>query len=150
MEAQRSRENVNQKQVTTDDGEGSNRVTAISVADQYDMEAVVGILRSHGFSIDPDGTGFETDQVIHTRGAHNGDIFVFPSGSVVAWSLPEDVVSDLATKILFPAAIHPHPKHRMEMEDLEYHEDAKRDTSSMRGDVIILGAKLSQLEGEPR
>lgn len=121
-------------------------MTAISVADQFDMDAVIRILRSHGFPIDPDGTGFESDQVIHTRGVNNGDIFVFPSGSLVAWSLPEDVASDLATKTLFPAAINPH-MDQVEVEDLEYEEDPTRDHSSVKGDVIMLGKKLdSKLE----
>jgi len=140
VEAQRSREKVNQPHHVVAESEGSNRVTAFSVADQFDMEAVVRILRSHGFTIDPDGTGFESDQVIHTRGVNNGDIFVFPSGSLVAWSLPEDVVSDLATKTLLPAATNSHID-QIEMEDLEYTEDPKRDYSNIKGDVITLGTK---------
>jgi uncharacterized Rmd1/YagE family protein len=115
-----------------------NRVTALSVADQFDMDAVKRILRSHGFPIDPDQTGFESDQVIHTRGVNNGDIFVFPSGSLVAWSLPEDVALDLATKSLLPAAINP-LVDQLEKEDLEYEEDPKRDNSTIKGDVILLG-----------
>ncbi|EDN97476.1 hypothetical protein SS1G_12001 [Sclerotinia sclerotiorum 1980 UF-70] len=106
------------------------------------MEAVARILRSHGFSIDPDGTGFESDEVIHTRGVNNGDIFVFPSGSLVAWSLPQDVVTDLATKTLLPAAIDSHVTD-VEIEDLECEEDAKRENSSIRGDIIVLGTKDS-------
>ena len=141
-EAQRSRENTIKRRYAVTEIEGSNRVTAISVADQFDMDSVVRILRSHGFPIDPDGTDFESDQVIHTRGVNNGDIFVFPSGSLVAWSLPEDVVSDLATKTLLPAALNPH-MDQMEMEDLEYAEDPKRENSSIKGDIITLGTKPS-------
>jgi uncharacterized Rmd1/YagE family protein len=140
VEAQRSRENAFRHRDANSDVEGSNRVTAISVADQFDMDSVVRIFRSHGFPIDPDDTGFDSDQVIHTRGVNNGDIFVFPSGSLVAWSLPEDVVSDLATKTLLPAAINPH-MDQMEMEDLEYTEDQNRDHSNIKGDVITLGTK---------
>lgn len=146
VEAQRSRENTLRRRDTVRDAEGINRVTAVSVADQFDMDAVVQILRSHGFPIDPDDTGFDSDQVIHTRGVNNGDIFVFPSGSLVAWSLPEDVVSDLATKTLLPAAISPH-MDQMEMEDLEYAEDPKRENSNIKGDVITLGTKQS-LQGD--
>ena len=147
VEAQRSRENtLRQKDVVTGT-KGSNRVTAVSVADQFDMDAVVRILRSHGFPIDPDETGFDSDQVIHTRGVNNGDIFVFPSGSLVAWSLPEDVVSDLATKTLLPAAVSPH-MDQMEMEDLEYAEDPKRESSNIKGDVITLGTKHSSQDAE--
>jgi uncharacterized Rmd1/YagE family protein len=140
VEAQRSRENTLRRRDVVKDVEGNNRVTAISVADQFDMDAVARILRSHGFPIDPDETGFDSDQVIHTRGVNNGDIFVFPSGSLVAWSLPEDVVSDLATTTLIPAAISPH-MDQMEMEDLEYAEDPKRENSNIKGDVITLGTR---------
>jgi len=146
VEAQRSRQNTLQLRAAVEDVEGINRVTAVSVADQFNMDAVVRILRSHGFPIDPDETGFDSDQVIHTRGVNNGDIFVFPSGSMVAWSLPEDVVSDLATKSLLPAAISPH-MDQMEMEDLEYAEDPKRENSNIKGDVITLGTKPS-LQGD--
>jgi uncharacterized Rmd1/YagE family protein len=149
VEAQRSKENTIKRRNVVTEEEGSNRVTAISVADQFDMDAVVRILRSHGFPIDPDGTDFESDQVIHTRGVNNGDIFVFPSGSLVAWSLPEDVVSDLATKTLLPAALNPH-MDQMEMEDLEYAEDPKRESSTIKGDIIALGTKPSaQVDPNP-
>lgn len=150
VEAQRSRSSTIRQRDAADNGEGNNRVTAISVADQFDMDAVIRILRSHGFPIDPDDTGFESDQVIHTRGVNNGDIFVFPSGSLVAWSLPEDVASDLATKTLLPAAINSH-MDQVEVEDLEYEEDPMRDHSSVKGDVILLGTKLeSKSEGQLR
>lgn len=146
VEAQRSRTNAFRQNEAVSRSNGNNRVTALSVADQFDMEAVKRILRSHGFPIDPDGTGFESDQIIHTRGANNGDIFVFPSGSLVAWSLPEDVAIDLATKSLLPAAINP-LVDQLEKEDLEYEEDPKRDNSTIKGDVIMLGTKTdSQLE----
>jgi len=119
------------------------------MADQFNMDRVIEILRSHGFTIDPDGTGFDPDQVVHTRGVNNGDLFVFPSGSLVAWSLPEDVASTLATKTLLPAAINPHID-RMEIEDLEYEEDPKRDSSSIKGDVIMLGTKTeAQIQEQP-
>src|SRR6202044_963444 len=77
VEAQRSRENTLRRRDAVTDVEGNNTVTAISVADQFDMDAVVRILQSHGFPIDPDETGFDSDQIIHTRGVNNGDIFVF-------------------------------------------------------------------------
>lgn len=140
VEAQRSRTNTLREQNATHTGAALNRVTAISVADQFDMKAVIRILRSHGFTIDPDGTGFQSDEVIHTRGKNDGDIFVFPSGTLVAWALAEDVVSDLATKALLPAAMNPHMA-QMEKEDLEYEEDPKRDNSTIKGDVIMLGTK---------
>ena len=140
VEAQRSRANAFRPSDEVSRGEGNNRVTALSVADQFDMDAVKRILRSHGFAVDPDQTGFDSDQVIHTRGVNNGDIFVFPSGSLVAWSLPEDVAHEIATKSLLPAAINP-LVDQLEKEDLEYEEDPKRDNSTIKGDVIFLGTK---------
>lgn len=142
MEAQRSRESSNHRPDTSTEEPSNSTVTAISVADQFDMNAVVRVLRSHGFPINPDGTDFETDQVVHTRGVNNGDIFVFPSGSLVAWSLPEDVVSDLATRILLPAAMNPRVAD-MEVEDLEYVEDQNRESSNIKGDTITLGTKTA-------
>lgn len=150
VEAQRSRESI-QKKEKSSPGETNNSVTAMSVADKFDMEEVVRILRSHGFPIDPDGTGFGSDEVIHTRGVNNGDIFVFPSGSLVAWSLPEDVVFDLATKTLLPAAESPHIE-QIEMENLEYMEDKTRENSGFKGDIITLGMRKggSQAERQSR
>ncbi|PQE28047.1 hypothetical protein CJF32_00005857 [Rutstroemia sp. NJR-2017a WRK4] len=143
VEAQRSRQSaIRPGTASPGNAEGTNRVIAISVADYFDMDAVIRILRAHGFLIDPDETGFEPDQVIHTRGVNNGDIFVFPSGSLVAWSLPEDVVRDLATKTLLPAAVDPHVG-AVELEDLECEEDPSRDSSSLKGDIIVLGMKDS-------
>lgn len=142
VEAQRSRETSNHQPNISARAKSNSTITAISVADQFDMDAVVRILRSHGFPINPDGTDFETDQVVHTRGVNNGDIFVFPSGSLVAWSLPEDVVSDLATRILLPAAMNPRVDE-IEIEDLEYVEDANRENSNIKGDTITLGTKTA-------
>jgi len=142
VEAQRSRETSPRKPDALAGETRNNTVTAISVADQFDMDVVVRILRSHGFPINPDETDFETDQVVHTRGVNNGDIFVFPSGSLVAWSLPEEVVSDLATKTLLPAALYPRTE-LIEMEDLEYMEDPTRESSCIKGDVITLGTKMA-------
>lgn len=97
------------------------------------------ILRYHGFIIDPDGTGFLPDQVVHTRGFNNGDIFVFPSGTVVSWALSKESVTDLATSLL-SAAVSPNIKEK-ELEDLQFEDDPQRDHSSLRGDVITLGTK---------
>lgn len=148
VEAQRSRENATQPRPVEDAGD-ITQVTAITAADQFDMEAVAKLLRSHGFPLNPDETDFEPDQIIHTRGVNNGDIFVFPSGTLVAWGLPEDVVHDMATKTLLPAAIRPHI-NQLEMENLEYAEDDKKDSSGIKGDVITLGTKLNSALGKPK
>lgn len=143
VEAQRSREeNIRRKEHKTETIDSANLVTAICVAEELDMSAVVRILRSHGFPIDPYGTGFPDEQVVHTRGVNDGDIFVFPSGTVVAWSLPEDVAITLATQTLKPAAINPYVDQLLEVEDLEFKEDPTRENSSIKGDVITLGTKM--------
>ena len=140
VEAQRSRENKPIPREDANDVEGRGSIVAISVADQFDMDVIVSILRLNGFQIDPDGTGFETDQLIHARNLNDGDIFVFSSGTLVTWDLPTDVASGLATKTLRPAAVKYH-KDKVEMEDLEYEVDSTRDHSTLKGDVIILGTK---------
>ena len=45
----------------------------------------------------------------------------------------------LVSKTLLPAAKY--PLHRLEEEDLEYSEDPKKESSSIKGDRIILGTK---------
>lgn len=143
VEAQRSRDdNLRRQDNATEVVDSGNLVTAICVAEELDMSAVVRILRSHGFPIDPHGTGFPDEQVVHTRGVNDGDIFVFPSGTVVAWSLPEDVAITLATQTLKPAAINPYIDNLVEVEDLEYKEDPTRENSSIKGDLITLGTKM--------
>lgn len=75
-------------------------------------------------------------------------MFVFPSGTVVSWSLPEALALKLATETLMPAAINPHVG-QVEIEDLEYKEDPSRETSSIKGDIITLGTKKESLEEDP-
>lgn len=122
------------------------------------MRRVRDILQEKGYEPDPLGTGLYP-QVVHVqipidsiRRVGNpqttdlssdevGDIFVFPSGTVVAWSLPEGFTSFLATRTLLPAAECAHVDD-LETEDLEYVEDPKRENSSIKGDTIILGTKL--------
>jgi uncharacterized Rmd1/YagE family protein len=127
--------------------DGSSAISAVCVAESFDMDAVVSALQVHGFRLDPDNTGFEVHEVVHARGAATGDIFVFPSGTVVTWSLPPDVVTTLATRHLLPAAEDPHVE-RKEVEDLEYVEDPSRDSSTMTGDVVVLGTKAEVDAGD--
>lgn len=133
--------------VAADAVQGSSTISAVCVAESFDMDAVVDALQVHGFHLDPDGSGFEVHEVVHARGANNGDIFVFPSGTVVTWSLPPDVVTTLATRHLLPAAEDPHVD-RKEVEDLEYVVDDTRDTSTVSGDVVVLGTKAEADEGD--
>ena len=134
-------------------------VTAICAAEEYDIAHVARILEGFGHQLDPYGT-YLYPQVVHvalpvqtsSSAQENatwttGDLFVFPSGTVVAWDIPEAVLSALVSKALLPAAQFPLDK--VEEEDLEYLEDPKRENSSIRGDTIILGTKLAHAQAEP-
>ncbi|KAL7619511.1 hypothetical protein AAE478_010051 [Parahypoxylon ruwenzoriense] len=118
-------------------------ISSICVAQSFDMEAVQEILRLHAFELDPDGTEFDATGVVHARGINNGDIFVFPSGTVVAWSVPADALMTLATKQLIRAAELPH-LNRLEMEELEFIVDETRETSYMKGEVVVLGTRAQE------
>ena len=120
--------------------DGSSTISAVCVAESFDMDTVVDILKNHGFALDPDNTGFELHEVVHARGFNNGDIFVFPSGTVVTWALPPDVVNTLATKHLLPAAEQPFIENKEE-EDLEFLVDHEQDQSRVSGDVVVLGTR---------
>ncbi|KAI0487016.1 hypothetical protein F4859DRAFT_324227 [Xylaria cf. heliscus] len=128
-----------------DETDSSRSIRAICVAQSFDMAQVQEILRFHGFELDPDGTDFDTQAVVHARGVNNGDIFVFPSGTVVTWSVSQDILVKLASKHLIRAASFPH-LDRAEMEMLEFAPDESRDTSYMKGEVVILGTKAQELE----
>ncbi|KAL8679251.1 MAG: hypothetical protein Q9186_004442 [Xanthomendoza sp. 1 TL-2023] len=135
-------------------GSRSRTVTAYCAAEQYDIAAVANILKNAAYHLDPYETGLYP-QVVHVevpnqtpsrrlegRGLTTGDVFIFPSGTVVAWDVPESTMSFLVSRTLVPAAIHP-CHQQLEEEDLEYLEDPTRDASSIKGDTIILGTKPS-------
>lgn len=152
VEAQRSRDGKVDKRLQTGSlVTGSKTVTAICAAEEYDISHVARILQSFGHDLDP----YKTElfpQVVHAvlpvqtsspdsdeTTWRTGDLFVFPSGTIVAWGLPDHVTSSIVSKALLPAAIYPLGK--VEEEDLEYTEDSKRDNSSIKGDTIILGTR---------
>ncbi|KAH6606077.1 hypothetical protein Trco_005230 [Trichoderma cornu-damae] len=122
----------------------SNMVSATCIAEAFNMPVVLEILSSHGFAIDPDGTRFDAAEVVHARGVNGGDIFVFPSGTIVTWSLPPDVV----TKQILRAAEEPHPEKLREVEDLEFATDNGRETSTLKGDVVVLGTRKEHKDGD--
>ena len=126
-------------------------MTAVCAAEEYDIVHVSKILQSFGYEVDPYKTELYP-QVVHvalpvqmdptgqqesTLGT--GDLFVFPSGTVVAWAIPEAQLSALVSTALLPAARYPLDQN--EEEDFEYIEDPKRENSNIRGDRIILGTK---------
>lgn len=124
--------------------EPSNVVSATCVSESFKMPLVLEILSSHGFAIDPDGTGFDANEVLHARGVNGGDIFVFPSGTIVTWSLPPDVV----TRQIMRAAEEAHSVESREFEDLEFTTDTNRETSVLKGDVIVLGTRKEHRDND--
>lgn len=130
--------------MVANESDSSTIVSATCIAEAFNMPMVLDILSSHGFAIDPDNTGFDANEVLHARGVNGGDIFVFPSGTVVTWSLPPDVV----TKQILRAAEDPHPEHLREVEDLEFAMDTSKEASSLKGDVILLGTRREHKDGD--
>lgn len=123
--------------------DASTKIRAVCVAESFDMDVVVRILTEHCYQLDPDGLGFDTADVVHARtlgaGGH-GDVFVFPSGTVVTWGLPADVGINMAQGTLLRAA-HNHDLESAERESLDFEADHNMATSTMRHDKVILGTK---------
>ncbi|OAA50551.1 YagE family protein [Metarhizium rileyi] len=122
----------------------STTISATCIAESFDMSLVVEILSSHGFAIDPDTTGFDASEIVHAKGVNGGDIFVFPSGTIVTWSLPPDVV----TKQILRAAEEPHSAQLREVEDLDFITDIGRAESTMKGDMVVLGTRREHKDGD--
>ncbi|ERT02712.1 uncharacterized protein SPSK_00524 [Sporothrix schenckii 1099-18] len=139
--------------------DGSNTISAVCLAESFDMGKVMSILEHQGYQIDPDGSGFESHEVVHARQwwptAEDGheeewrqvDLFVFESGTLVGWGLAADAVDALATAHLVAAAADPFVALR-ETETLDFRRDAARDNSAMRGDVVVLGTRHEATEGD--
>ncbi|KAK5995529.1 Required for meiotic nuclear division-like-like protein [Cladobotryum mycophilum] len=142
--AQQPKRGANDKAGDAAEAEMSNLVSATCIAEAFDMPMVLEILSSHGFAIDPDGISFDDGEVVHARGVNGGDIFVFPSGTIVTWSLPPDVV----TKQILRAAEDPHPEKLREVEDLEFITDNSREASTLKGEVVVLGTRKEHKEGD--
>ncbi|KAL1899186.1 hypothetical protein Sste5346_003108 [Sporothrix stenoceras] len=141
--------------------DGSTIISAVCMAESFDMEKVMTILEDQGYEIDPDGSGFESHEVVHARkwwpppADENAsedewrevDLFVFESGTLVGWGLPADAVDVLATSHLVAAAADPFLDLR-ETETLDFRRDAARENSAMRGDVVVLGTRHEAAEGD--
>ncbi|KAK3718741.1 hypothetical protein LTR37_004960 [Vermiconidia calcicola] len=166
VEAQRSRGSLIKGRGKTrhvDPEAETKDVTAYCAAETYNVHVARDILRKEGWDIDPCNTAL-FPQVLHVQTQNAaptadvevldglGDVFVFPSGSVVTWNVSEKVAHHLVEKLLLPAAENSHHPDKLEAEDLEYLEDPSRETSAIIGDTIILGtAALSdQPSGEKR
>ncbi|KAI2775423.1 hypothetical protein CBS147339_713 [Penicillium roqueforti] len=165
VEAQRSKDGIISKALLKEQGlYRTKTVTAYAVAEQFDIRKVRDILQERGYEPDPLETGL-FPQVVHVQipldsiqrmtnpsgidppSDEVGDLFVFPSGTVVAWGLPEGFTSFLATRTLLPAAQGAHVDN-LETEDLEFVEDPKRENSVIKGDTIILGTKPGHGDAE--
>lgn len=141
-------------------------VTAYCAAEQYNLYVARGLLKREGYQPDP----FSTElfpQVLHVQtpptwfriskdgeassggeaDEQKGDIFVFPSGSVVVWNVSEKLGYHLVQRVLAPSAESGH-LDRLEVEDLDYIEDPFREQSKIVGDTIILGTKPTHQDPE--
>jgi uncharacterized Rmd1/YagE family protein len=106
------------------------------------------LVKAQGYQPDPFQTGLYP-QVIHIQTSERpsevkdfqqGDIFIFPSGTVVTWNVREREALNLVNRIL-PAAAEGSHLDLLETEDLDYLEDPTREDSEIVGDTIILGTK---------
>ncbi len=126
-------------------------VTAYCAAETYNIHVARDLLRKEGWEADPCSTAL-FPQVLHVQVRNTtwgrakeeeeglGDVLVFPSGTVVAWNVPDKIAHHLVERVLPPAATVSH-LDRLEAEDLEYIQDPTREKSQILGDTIILGTK---------
>lgn len=153
VEAQRSRTFVKSRGRTRfiDPDAETKTVTAYCAAETYDIAAAARLVKAQGYELDPFQTGLYP-QVLHIQTSdrpsevkdfQQGDIFIFPSGTVVTWNVREREVLKLVQQVL-PAAAEGSHLDLLETEDLEYLEDATRESSQVVGDTIVLGTKPEQ------
>ncbi|KAF1838010.1 DUF155-domain-containing protein [Decorospora gaudefroyi] len=150
VEAQRSRAFIKSRGRTRfiDPDAETKTVTAYCAAETYDISAAARLVRAQGYELDPFQTGLYP-QVLHVqtsdrpsevKDSQQGDIFIFPSGTVVTWNVREREALKLVNQTLPSAAEGPH-LDLLETEDLDYLEDPSRETSEVVGDTIVLGTK---------
>ncbi|KAH7138086.1 hypothetical protein B0J11DRAFT_422535 [Dendryphion nanum] len=154
VEAQRSRGFVKGKgnKRFVDPDVETKTVTAFCAAEQYDISVAAELIKTQGYELDPFQTGL-SPQVIHVQTTERpsevkdfqrGDIFIFPSGTVVTWNVREREALNFVNKILPDAAEGSH-LDLLETEDLEYIEDPTIESSDIIGDTIILGTKAETI-----
>lgn len=155
VEAQRSRTFVKSRgrQRFVDPDAETKTVTAYCAAETYDISAVAKLISAQGYELDPFQTGLYP-QVIHVQTSdrpsevkdyQQGDIFIFPSGTMVTWNVREREALRLVNQVL-PAAAEGSHLELLETEDLEYLEDPSRETSEVVGDTIVLGTKVEPID----
>ena len=159
LEAQRSTKVIKGKgrRAHVDPEIETRDVTAYCAAETYNLHIAKHVLQQEGYEADP----FSTDlfpQVLHVQTPNYlvrdevtgeekphgaGDVFVFPSGSVVTWNVTEKQAHHLVERVLAPKAAEEGHLDRLEAEDMTYVEDPSREHSKIVGDTIILGTKAS-------
>jgi uncharacterized Rmd1/YagE family protein len=133
-------------------------VTAYCAAEQYNISEAAQLIRAQGYELDPFHTGLYP-QVIHIQTTERpsevknsmgrGDIFIFPSGTVVTWNVREGEALNLINRVLPECAEGSHLE-LLETEDLEYLEDPSRENSEVVGDTIVLGTKIETDSSDSR
>ncbi|KAF1843920.1 DUF155-domain-containing protein [Cucurbitaria berberidis CBS 394.84] len=153
VEAQRSRAFVKSRGRTRfiDPDAETKTVTAYCAAETYSISSAARLVKAQGYELDPFQTGLYP-QVIHVQTSdrpsevkdyQQGDIFIFPSGTVVTWNVREREALKLVNQVL-PAAAEGSHLDLLETEDLDYLEDPSKETSEVVGDTIVLGTKAEQ------
>lgn len=131
-----------------DPGADTKTVTAYCAAETYDIAAAARLVKAQGYELDPFQTGLYP-QVIHVQTSdrpsevkdfQRGDVFIFPSGTVVTWNVRDREALRLVNQIL-PSAAEGSHLDLLETEDLDYLEDPSKETSEVVGDTIVLGTK---------
>lgn len=141
-------------------------MTAYCAAEQYNIHQASRLVEADGYELDPYNTGLYP-QVIHVQTSilppnpatvtlkeerdqqEHGDVFIFPSGTVVAWNVPERLALRLVEQILPPAAVNSQSGTvELEKENLEYIEDPTKSRSAIYGDTIVLGTKPEEDSNE--
>ena len=126
-------------------------VTAYCAAEMYNISSAARLVKAQGYELDPLQTGLYP-QVIHlqtrerpseVKDSQQGDIFIFPSGTMVTWNVREREALHLVNRVL-PASAEGSHLDLMETEDLEYLEDPTRETSEVIGDTIVLGTQAER------
>lgn len=157
--AQSSQDGTYQQDISRSKPGERNIVTAYCVAQEYDMHHVNRILNDRGIQAGSSGSLLYPDEpevihiempissdksdishVRHSEGVPTGDVFIFPSGTIVSWGVPRSNVEYLTAEVLSAAAKDPLGVNA-EDENLEYTEDSNEDKSSIRGEMIVLGTK---------
>ncbi|KAF1988166.1 hypothetical protein K402DRAFT_452895 [Aulographum hederae CBS 113979] len=115
-------------------------IVAYCVAEEYDISKVAELLEDDHYELDPHHTGLG-DEIIHVQVGNMpdldgpGDVFVFSSGTIVAWNTAEETIDRLRKRML-QAATNPHPK---EVDSLKYREEPSTHSSKFVGDTLYLG-----------